>query len=91
MYTIRDEEMDAQLALPLILRPAAAEPARQQRPDKCAPSPDEPRFPWQVPLPDEAQWQQFLCDFLDELRDNPTAVQSVLSALARLRGKSRPE
>lgn len=89
MYTIRDEEMDAQLARPLILRPAAVELAPRGSLDKCVDSDGGPRFPWQVPLPDEAQWQQFLCDFLDELRENPTAVESVIRALARLRDGGR--
>jgi non-ribosomal peptide synthetase component F len=95
MYTISDDQMDEQLARPLVLLPVHEAPAATAAPRRtatCVNTEDGLPAPWQVPLPDEREWQIFLREFLDQLRDNEQAVKAVLAAIKTIkRGTTQPE
>ena len=94
MWTIDDVELHQRLREPLVLRsPTIAEQAPQ---DKCpskrsrAPErgPNGEYFPWQVPFPNEKEWQEFLAAFFHELRDKPEAKRVIFAAIDRLSGNA---
>jgi hypothetical protein len=79
MWTIDDAELHERLRLPLVRRD---QPGSSEPPGKCAPV----HFPWQVPFPNDHEWQLFLSALLNELRDKPEAKQAFFNAIERLAG-----
>ena len=81
MWTIDDAELHRRLLQPLVQRRGidGAQPPQ----GKCAsPVP----FPWQVPFPNDEEWQAFLGALLHELRDQPAAKQAFFNAIDVLAG-----
>jgi hypothetical protein len=80
MWTIDDIALHERLRQPLVPRD---QPRATEQPGNCVPG---VHFPWQVPFPNDHEWQLFLSALLNELRDKPEAKQAFFNAIERLAG-----
>lgn len=68
-----DDPLDEkELMISLVLRAQPSESGKNK--DKTGEKePDREPFPWEIPFPDEQEWQNFLAGLFHELRGEPAA------------------